>query len=279
MKLYFIGDPHGKWLQLENDIVFRDIKDAYIWSVGDGAFGLHNNRRSDKDILDRLNNFLSSRNIILYNTRGNHDNPYWFKSESALLKQLKSEDKNIKSWMKENYYYVHYYINPIEFSHYIKNLSNIKFVKDYDIVNLNGLNILNIGGAISIDRKQHLQDGSYFPNEKITFSNKVYSIKNVDVVVSHSAPIFLEPTKFHDLVYEFQKHDVNLTYELTQERKLLEKIYNELIKKNHISYWVYGHYHSSSLQDYNGTNFCCLSVLELLELFDTDNLTSNSDTL
>jgi hypothetical protein len=279
MKLYFLGDPHGRWLQLENDIRIQNIRDAYIWSVGDGAFGLSDNRKINKNILDRLNSFLLARNIILLNTRGNHDNPYWFKSESTLLKQLKSEDKKVKSWRKEDYYYIHDYINPIEFSHYIKNLSNIKFIKDYDIINLNGLNILNIGGAISIDRKQHIQDGSYFPNEKITFSSKVYSVKDIDIVISHSTPIFIEPTKFHDLVYEYQKHDINLTYELTQERKLLAKIFNELKKKNHISYWIYGHFHRSSLQEYNGTNFCCLNVLEQLELFDTDNITSNSDTL
>lgn len=264
MKLYFLGDSHGEWIQFEKNIIFRDIHDAYIYHLGDGAFGLNNNRKNDKDILDRLNNFLISKNIILLNLRGNHDNPHWFKSESALLKQLKSKDKYIKSWMKENYYYVHYYINPIEFSHYIKNLSNIKFVKDYDIINLNGLNILNIGGAISIDRKQHTQDGSYFSNEKITFSNKVYSIKNVDIIVSHSTPIFIKPKEFHGLVYKYSKHDVNLIYELTQERKLLAKIYNELIKKNNIIYFAFGHFHQPTEETYNKCVFRCFSPLELV---------------
>jgi hypothetical protein len=272
MKLYFLGDPHGKWIQFENDITIRDIHDAYIWSVGDGAFGLTSNRKNEKDILERLNNFLLSRNITLYNTRGNHDNPHWFKTEPMLLNHFKSEDKIVKPWMKENYYYTYYYINPFDFSHYIKNLSNIKFVKDYEIINLNNLNILNIGGGISIDRKQHLTDGSYFTNEKIIFNNKVTKIKNIDIVVSHSAPSFTEPKGVSDLVRNYAKYDINLLYEISQERKLLSKIYNQLKQKNQISFWIFGHFHRSKIEVCNETNFCCLSVLEQLEIFDIDDV-------
>jgi len=265
-KLYFIGDTHGKWKDFENTIIVRGIRDAYIWHVGDGIFGL-TNRRSDKEILNMLNNFLLSRNIILYNTRGNHDNPYWFKSEDALIKQFEKEDKSIKSWNKEDYYYKHYYLNPIDFTNYIKNLSNIKFVKDYEIVNLNGLNILSIGGAISVDRKIQLHDGSYFPIEKVSYNSKIHDIKNIDIVVTHTVPLFAEPKTFAKIVYEYAVYDNNLIYELTQERKLLTKIHDELIKKNsNINYWFYGHYHHFIQNNYGDINFICLGILELFEI-------------
>ena len=260
-----MGDSHGKWQSFENLIITQNIHGAYIFHVGDGIFGL-TNRRSDKEILNRLNNFLISKNIILYNIRGNHVNPYWFKSEESLIKYLEQENKNVKSWKKEDYYYKHYYLNPIDFTNYIKNLSNVKFIEDYQIVNINGLNILSIGGAISVDRKIQLHDGSYFPIEKVSYNSKIHTIKNVDIVVTHTIPDFVEPKTFTELVYRYSAYDTNLIYELTQERKLMTKIHNELIKKNtNISHWFYGHYHHFIQNDYDDINFICLGILELFE--------------
>lgn len=263
-RLFFMGDSHGKWKGFEDLIISQNIRDAYVWNLGDGIFGL-GDRKTDMIIMTRLNDFLVSRNIILYNTRGNHDNPYWFKSEESLRKHLQDIDKKIPSWKKQDYYYRHYYVNPNEFSSFVKNLSNIKFVKDYDIITLNELNILSVGGAISIDRKIQLKEGNYFPIEKVSFHSKIHHIKNIDVVASHTTPQFAGPHKFHDLVYEYSKYDTNLVWELTEERKLMTKIYETVSKNNNIKLWVYGHYHHHIQNKYNNTDFICLGILELAE--------------
>ena len=268
-RLFFMGDSHGKWKDFESLIITQNISDAIIWNLGDGIFGL-GDRKTDMIIMTRLNDFLVSKNITLYNTRGNHDNPYWFKSESALLKHLRMVDKQVKPWQKEDYYYRHYYVNPVEYSQFIKNISNIKFVKDYDVVNINGLNIVSIGGAISIDRKYQTQNGQYYPIEKVAFNNKIYNLKDIDIVASHTIPQFAEPTKFAPLVYEYSKFDNNLVFELTEERKLMTKIYNEVSKKNpELSYWFYGHYHHFIENKYDEINFICLGILHLMELTGT----------
>jgi UDP-2,3-diacylglucosamine pyrophosphatase LpxH len=262
-----MGDSHGKWKSFEELIISQNIRDASIWHLGDGVFGL-GDRKTDMIIMTRLNDFLLSKNITLFNTRGNHENPYWFKSESTLLKYLEQEDKKVPTWKKEDYYYRYYYINPNEYCQFIKNLSNIKFVKDYDVVTINDLNILSIGGAISIDRKQQNSiNGQYFTNEKLSFSNQVYNLKNIDIVASHTTPDFAGPHKFAEIIYHYESHDTNLVYELTQERKLMTKIYQELIKNNNIKLWVYGHYHHHIQDKYDNIDFICLGILELAEFF------------
>ena len=265
-KLYFMGDSHGKWQSFEDLIITQNIRDAYIWHVGDGVFGL-GERKTDMIIMTKLNDFLISKKINLLNTRGNHENPYWFKSKTSLLKYLKLEDKQVPNWKKEDYYYKYYYVDPIEFSQFIKNLSNIKFVQDYDVIKLNNLNILSIGGAISIDRKYQNIYNSYFPNEKISYNDKIKTMENIDIIVSHNIPDFVEPIGFNSLVHKFAENDKNLLHDLSEERKLMTKIYNEIIKKNtDISFWIHGHYHKHLVKNINNINFCCLGLLELCEI-------------
>jgi len=266
MNILFLGDSHGKWQSFENKIITHNLQDVNIIHLGDGAFGFCKYRKEDQYIVERLNNFCASRNIILYNVQGNHDHPFWFKSESALIKYFKNEDSKVSSLMKNDFYYKSLYLDPTDFAKFIKNLSNVKFLINYDIINIDGLNILPVGGATSIDRLYQQTQSNYFTDEKVVYSNKIKKLSNVDIVVSHTCPDFVSPRTFAPLVYQYAKQDKNLIYELTQERKLMTKIYKDLIKKNNIRCWFFGHYHHHIEEKFDNCTFRCFAPLELFEM-------------
>ena len=260
-----MGDSHGKWKSFEDIITRQNITDAVIYHLGDGAFGF-NKRMEDIYILTKLNDFCVNHNIILYNIHGNHDDPYFFKDEKDLVNRLKSDDAHVGDWTKNDIIYQKTYSNPEEFASIIKNLSNIKFVKDYEITNVNGLNILGIGGAISIDRISKRKKLLYFPEEEVTYNVKVKKLKNIDIVASHSSPIFCEPFEISDIVHDWAYYDRTLLAEIDKERKLLAKIYDELSVNNKIVYYFYGHFHQNYKTVKNDTTFICLPPIILIKI-------------
>ena len=265
MNLYFLGDAHGKWKSFEDTITRGGIHDAAIWNLGDGTFGF-NKRLEDFFIMDRLNKFCQNHNIILYNTRGNHDDPYWFKSEASMIKRLTADDNHIGDWTKNDIEYQKTYMTPEDFVSFIKNLSNVKFVKDYDTVTINDKRILSIGGAISIDRISKRRENLYFPNEQVTYNNKIRDLRNIDIIAAHIAPVFVEPFELADIVKNWAYYDKNLIQELKKERDLITKIYNDISKKNKVKYYFYGHYHRPYNNIQNDTTFICLPPIILYKL-------------
>ncbi len=92
-----------------------ELSDCDLIQVGDFGVGVDGN---DENRLNTLNQFLVEYNIFLHVIRGNHDNPAYFTG---------------------NYRNVY---------------SNIDFIPDYTIKQIQNRNILFIGGATSIDRKE-----------------------------------------------------------------------------------------------------------------------------
>lgn len=164
---------------------------------------------------DLINIILVETNNILYAIRGNHDDPDLFLTTHNVT-------------------------------------SNIIFVRDYDILNLLGLNILFIGGAISIDRRYRVREGLPWWDEEPVKTDPHYlielsKIEKIDICVTHSAPIFVYP-------YTFFTEDKILEYELRMERIYLEKVY-DLIKNKGLSKWYYGHFHNSGTEIIDNTEF------------------------
>ncbi len=240
--IYFLGDIHGEFEILKQNIKNFDIKDCYIVQIGDFGIGF-NSLEDDKQILGHLNKFLRLRNILLIAERGNHDNPKFFNGD--------------------------YY------------LSNLKLLKDYSQLNINDINFLFIGGAISIDRIPRMKRNKlnesldnpircYWKDEVFNFDeDKLNSIEGVDVLVCHNAPDFAVPNNnfgFPDIVHEYAEKDSNLIKELLEERKLITKAYDILSEKNNIKHYIYGHFHRSYNMKIVDTNFRVLNCHELWEL-------------
>lgn len=224
-----LGDIHGRFEPFLKQLKKLDITDTTIIQVGDFGIGFE---RHNKELarLKFLNNSLKAKNIKMYVLRGNHDNPDYFLGD---------------------YKY-----------------SNLELMQDYSIINLEGKDILILGGAISIDRIDRKVGTSYWPNEKFVLNKQILdTIKNIDIVCSHNSPLGVWPyvttTKQID---DYTKNDPTLIHELKVERLDFREAYNCLKENNHIKKWVYGHYHQNNKSILDNTEFICLGIDELFEL-------------
>lgn len=206
------------------------VKDTTIIQVGDFGVGFKSRNAMDQQMYD-INKKLVKNNNILLVIRGNHDDPGYFDG---------------------NY-----------------NFSNIEFLPDYTVKNIEGKNYLFVGGAISIDRCVRKAGVDYWPNEKFNLNlDELNNIKeNIDIVITHSSPSFCHPKHFDELVWYYIAKDPALQNELFQERKDFETMYHVLKSKDHkLEYWFNGHFHFTKFDLINGTNFILLGIDKFYEL-------------
>ncbi len=177
-----------------------------------------------------LNKFCELRNVYLIFVRGNHDNPNIFTSR-----------------MYNKY---------------------CKTVADYDIINVCNLNILCVGGGISIDRewRKTLSKIAYWEDEIIKYQPKVS--EKIDIIVSHSAPSFSYPVGIGKIVHDFAQADPTLISDVINERLVLDKVWDDY--KSDITHWYYGHYHSTQYQVIDKVVFKLLDISEIVRHV-TDN--------
>lgn len=227
--IFFLGDPHYfDTYALSKYIERYSLIDCVIISVGDTNLGFVNPEK-EKRHLEILNELFVERNIHFYTIRGNHDK-----------KSLFDITKNI--------------------------YSNIIVVADYDVIEVLGKRILCIGGAISVDRAKRIENDMFYDKDE-NFVLKLDSLPTeIDIVVTHTAPDFAQPTGFNDFVCKMFNEDKTLKEELIKERSDMTLLYNKLVASNNITDWFYGHFHKSIKEDVNGINFQCLDIMEFLIL-------------
>lgn len=240
----FCGDTHD-----DNDIIPAFLKkygitNASIFHVGDYGIGWETKEKEERKLL-QLGKRLANSNSQLFVMRGNHDDPSWFKE---------------------------YYSN-----------GNVHLLPDYTVININGLNILCIGGAVSVDRtnkKEYLKkmnikwwknkttrkglSTGWWEDEIVVYNDIVKTIKDIDIVMTHTAPSFSTPY-LKGGVYTWIENDKLLLKDLDDERQLMTKIYQELAENNNIKNWYYGHYHSSNTEYQFDTKFQLLNINEIVE--------------
>ncbi len=229
-EIIFVGDIHGCFENFLERLEKYGISNSKIIQVGDFGIGFKNQEEDEKK-LNNINNFLKKSNNHLYVIRGNHDNPFYFKGQHIL--------------------------------------SNLSLLEDYSFLEINGLNILFIGGAISIDRCVRMVNFNYFLDEEFKLEiNKLNQIKNCDIVVTHSAPNEFYPAGFESYIVknyiklEEEKKGTNLLLDLIKEREDLSKVWGILRKNNNIKLWVYGHFHSSNKINFENTEIRLLNIDE-----------------
>lgn len=230
--LYVCGDIHGKFAELVVNLERYKIQDSAIIILGDCGFGFENPGYYPHIYQKKLKKKLDKYNNIILCIRGNHDDP-------------------------------RFYDDP----EFIPDLPRIKTLPSNTLLNILGYSILCVGGAISIDRKDRIDENTkikpdhpkcYWENEKIDYIEDIESIDcRVDVVLSHTAPISYDPPLFRD-----SRMDEGLWEDILESRNYLEKINSRIKPKR----WYYGHFHNS----YSGSTGCtiwrCLSELEILEV-------------
>lgn len=209
-ELIFVGDLHWRLLTFKQKLEKFKLKNTLFFHVGDLSVCEYNLSTGELDI---LNEALIKAKSHLISIRGNHDDPSYFAKKFSL--------------------------------------SNINLIADFTIckvsINKKYLNILGIGGAVSIDRVLKKGMNEWFLGEELPYLDNYDFLKqdfNLDIIVTHTAPISFWPNTFGPIVYDYLIADVNLTAEITYERKKLQEIVDIILEYNKkVSHYYYGHFH------------------------------------
>lgn len=244
MRLMFLADIHGNFNLINQYLKRFDIRDAYIMQLGDFGVGF-NGLLKEKRTLEYTHTELVKRNVIVYAIRGNHDYKPYFDND------------------------------PFGFT-------NIKLVKDYTVLNLEGQNILCIGGAISVDRMIRktknqkignfdLKTGSegWWPDEVFNWEDdKLVNLRDINIVVTHTAPDYCIPDNgngFGPFVNGLVANDPDLKLDLLDERRKMTLAFQTVKMYNDVKLHLYGHFHRSDMITIDGTEHRVLGVGELWE--------------
>lgn len=224
-----LGDIHGRFDPLFKKLRELDLKNCTIIQVGDFGAGFE---RPAKELarFKYLNNVLKQKNIKMYVMRGNHDDPKYFLGD---------------------YKY-----------------SNLELMPDNSIINIEGKNILLLGGAISIDRIIRKLNYDYWQDEKYVLNKELLStFENINIVCSHPSPKMAFPYwNMTVTIRDNSRLDPTLVHELSLERVDLQEAYEILIQKNNIETWIHGHYHMPNKSEHEKTTFISLGIDELYEI-------------
>ena len=228
--MLFCGDVHDYYDAIPNFIRDRGLDTCAVFQAGDFGIGFEPIIKEERR-LENLNKRMKHTNSDLFAIRGNHDKPIYFDGTTIL--------------------------------------SNVTLLKDYTVVNINGWNILGVGGATSVDRKQrkgywYPKKNDYWADEVFNLDeNKLQELRDIDIVVTHTAPNFCNPLTKAGMQHWIDGDD-NLESDITFERHQLTVMYNILTENNNITEWYYGHFHNNTKTYYGNTVFQCLDINNLV---------------
>ncbi len=220
--MYFMGDNHGDYDKMFDVIKHYELKDCYFIHLGDGGEGFLETAKQCRQF-SYLNDFFKARDIQYMSIRGNHSDPFYFTGSSRFVG------------------------------------TNFELIEDYTVAEYNGKLIQFIGGAVSIDRTHRTEGVSYWPGEALNFDEN--KCQKVDVLVTHTAPSWCFPQQFNRMVYDWAVHDKTLLKELTDERVMMDNIFNICQPSLHL----YGHFHSAWTEEINGCKHKLLDINEVWE--------------
>lgn len=216
--IYITGDTHGNFGRIRNFCKeFNTKKEDILIILGDAGINYSGPE------YDKINkNFLKKLPITIFAIHGNHEQrPYTIDS-----------------------YKEHIWNGGIVYIE--EEYPNILFAKDGEIYDFDGLKIIVIGGAYSIDKDYRLMFGyKWWKDEQPSDEIKKYveeqlnnSQWNVDVVLSHTTPLKYEPIEV--FLPNINQNKVDKSTEIW-----LNKIEDKLSYKK----WYCGHYHTEKKID------------------------------
>lgn len=199
MTLLFLGDMHGEFEEALN--VIRSVQEPFHAVVQTGDFGFW------KYILEHAEKREALKEICrtpVYFVRGNHeqytlDGEPFFNAYPERIKTL-----------------------------YFPDIENMPIHLDGDIAELDGIRIMGIGGALSMDRLFRKEGVSWWKEEAVSEEviDTALEVGDPDLIVSHAAP------------YSWAQYHSKGRYPKLGN-KLLDRLYTQKPPK----VWIHGHYH------------------------------------
>lgn len=170
--------------------------------------------------------------------RGNHDTRYW--RDHAI------NVPGVCEYAKDNWHMENINGNMLLVQ---DKYPNIKYVRDEGgIYYIDGYKFLFVPGAYSVDKQWRIQNNlPYEHEEQLTYKEfcsildiTKKNINDIDFVVAHTAPYFLEP-ELQYLFLDIIKQD---TVDKTTE-KWLDNIMHNIEKSPKFKQFFFGHYHDT----------------------------------
>ena len=231
--MYFLGDVHAESPLMRD---FLNSEEKYCLQLGDFGFIFKYNDWKWNKFLNRFEK--NYPNKMIFTVLGNHEN-YDSIEKMPVKDMFGARCRKIRS--------------------------NVYAVERGEILSIEGLNILCIGGADSTD-KAWRQDGiSWWAQEKISDMDVKKTVEkgltcSFDMICSHAMPAFFMLQNFTPC---FQ----------TGSEFSLEKIYCDIENNGvHIPLWIGGHVHNSIDMTYNDTLFRSLDIGEKIIYHKNDSI-------
>lgn len=239
--IYTFGDLHGRFGDVIFNIKKYDIKDSILIYCGDIGMGFCKKGYYDA-IFKKINKLCRERNLYIFFIRGNHDDPSYFNSD-------------------------------------LYKTGRVITVHDWSIIKTPNHNILCVGGAVSIDRKDRkmrmeretIRQNRYnnksdirkeYWEDEMPYIDKdvLYNLKDIDIVCTHTCPDFCYPHTKKG-IENYLKGDLLLGRDIDNERNIMTNIYNTLKETNNpLKYWIYGHYHQHHIDIIDNIRFVLLDM-------------------
>ena len=210
--IYITGDTHRDFSRL-NNIPYKSGDMLIVLGDAGINFLLNDDDRKVKEVLNSLG-------IKLFCIRGNHE----------------ERPENISSYMEVEMFDGKVFME----SEY----PNLIFAKDGETYNINGIKVLVIGGAYSVDKEWRIRNNyGWFKDEQLSqeemeqILNKVKGEK-YDVVMTHTCPYKYEPREMFLSGIDESKVDKSMEHFLDKVEESIE--YDK---------WYCGHYHTEKQID------------------------------
>jgi len=184
-----------------------------------GDFGIGFGEMTES-FLNTVNKLAKKLNITILAIRGNHDDPSFFNGQ----------------WIR----------------------SNIRLLEDYTHIDWNGVHILTVGGAVSIDRTKRELGKTYWLEEHFMHSPK--DCEKCDILITHSCPsecLPIELNSFDGIKYWVER-DKYLKEDILRERS----DHRKLLEKANPDQHYCGHFHVA----YNDGRTRILDINEIIEI-------------
>ena len=173
--------------------------------------------------------------------------------------------------------------DPKYFEDALIDLSNIKTIQDYSVIKLNKFNCLCIGGCVSLDRTWRMEQEKrigrkmYWENERMQYNeediDKILKEYNIACVVTASCPSFAYPGMNSFKHSTWASKDKTVIKDITEERMIMDKIYNKIVENNKKPYiWAYSRFKNSNQNMINDILFQSLNSFQFFHF----NVTASS---
>ena len=223
--------------------------------LGDAGINFYLNKTDKKN-----KEAIQKTGYTIYCVRGNHE-----ERPELLPSMCELYDDNVNDPV---------YIEP-------NNYSNIRYLKDGEVYNINGLKTLVIGGAYSVDKWYRLNRANVFSKLDTNYDNpkktgwfpaeqldskemlkieREHSGKHFDLVLSHTCPLSWQPT---DLFLPW------LDQSLVDSS--MEQWMDEFKNKIEWGAWLWGHYHTDRIIN-NGAELYYQSIENLNNIIERYHL-------